>query len=140
MRGRLPPMAPTSHRAPFAGGKLQASRLDAGLTPTQLAHKAGTQRQRIHEWERGDTTPHPHQLADLAAALDIRPDHLVDTTTLRGRRYAAGLTQAEAAQRAGINAAEWSRWESGLAIPPRHQAAVLKALRREGDDTRRGTP
>ena len=86
-------MAPTSHRAPFAGGKLRASRLDAGLTPTQLAHKAGTQRQRIHEWERGDTTP------------------------LRGRRYAAGLTQAEAAQRAGINAAEWSRWESGLARP-----------------------
>ncbi|MCY4370818.1 MAG: helix-turn-helix transcriptional regulator [bacterium] len=40
----------------------------------------------------------------------------------------AGLTQAEAAQRAGTNAAEWSRWESGLAIPNRHQAAVLEAL------------
>ncbi len=140
MGGRLPAMAPTSHRAPFAGGKLRASRLHAGLTPTQLAHKAGTQRQRIHEWERGETTPHAHQLADLAAALDIPAGHLVDVTTLRGRRYAAGLTQAEAAQRAGINAAEWSRWESGLAIPPRHQAAVLEALRRVGDGTRRGTP
>ena len=128
MGGRLRAMAPTGHRAPFAGGKLRASRLAAGLTPTQLAHKAGTQRQRIHEWERGDTTPHPHQLEGLAAALNILPDHLVDITTLRGRRYAAGLTQAEAAQRAGTNAAEWSRWESGLAIPPRHKAAVLEAL------------
>ena len=133
-------MAPTGHRAPFAGGTLRASRLDAGLTPIQLARKAGTQRQRIHEWERGETTPHPHQLADLAAALGVLPDHLVDTTTLRGRRYVAGLTQAEAAQRAGVNAAEWSRWESGLAIPTHHRAAVLEALGGVGGDTVRGTP
>ena len=123
-------MAPTSHRAPFNGG----------LTPIQLARKAGTQRQRIHEWERGETTPHPHQLADLAAALEVPTDWLVDTITLRGRRYAAGLTQAEAAQRASVNAAEWSRWEPGLAIPTRHRTAVLKALGSGAGDTVRDTP
>lgn len=81
-------------------------------------------------WERRDATPHTHKLAALADALGVATGHLVDTGSMRGRRYGAGLTQAEAADLAGVNAVECARWKSGLAMPTRHQPAVREVLHR----------
>ena len=95
-----------------------------GATKTRLTELVGVHRQRIQEWEAGVAAPHPRHLKVLASVLEVEPSVLVACETLRGRRYAAGFTQATAADRIGVSRAEWARWEAGLTIPARHQAAV----------------
>lgn len=48
---------------------------------------------------------------------------------LRRRREEAGLTQEQAAARAGVDGETWGRWERGLTAPqPRNREAIGKAL------------
>lgn len=120
-------MAKTA-RSPFDARRLTAARTAAGLSKTRLAAAVGAHRQRIQEWESGAAAPHPRQVKALAAAVGVDAASLVRCATLRGRRYASGLTQAEAAARVGVDRSEWSRWEAGLPIPERYATAVRCAL------------
>ena len=65
----------------------------------------------------------------LAVELSVTPGELVDTSTLWGKRYAAGLTRAEAARRFGTTAQKWGRWETGYADAHR-RVAMEQALTR----------
>ena len=85
-------------------------------------------RSRVHAWEHGDNAPLPRHLTALGKVLGIPPSSLVTGGSLRGRRYAAGLTQAEASTAVGVDRAEWSRWENGLRIPHKHAAAVERLV------------
>jgi transcriptional regulator with XRE-family HTH domain len=49
--------------------------------------------------------------------------------TIRAARVAAGLTQEEAAQRAGYSRSMWGRYEAGLRVPPpRSIPGIMAAL------------
>jgi transcriptional regulator with XRE-family HTH domain len=49
--------------------------------------------------------------------------------TIRAARVAAGLTQEEAAQRAGYSRSMWGRYEAGLRTPPpRSIPGIMAAL------------
>lgn len=113
-----------NQRPPFDPETLTAAVAASGLSRAAVAERLGVHRQRVYDWEHGTSTPHPHRMPDLAAALGVPARSLVVGRSLRSRRYAAGLTQADAATAVGVDRAEWSRWESGLRIPNRHAAAV----------------
>ncbi|MDE0170484.1 MAG: helix-turn-helix transcriptional regulator [bacterium] len=115
-------------RPPFNPDSLTAARLATGLSRAAVAEQLGVSRSRVHAWERGDNAPLPRHLTALAKVLGITPTSLVEGSSLRSRRYAAGLTQAEASTAVGVDRAEWSRWESGLRIPHRHADAVERLV------------
>jgi transcriptional regulator with XRE-family HTH domain len=49
--------------------------------------------------------------------------------TIRAARVAAGLTQDEAAQRAGYSRSMWGRYEAGQRTPPQRSIpAIMAAL------------
>jgi transcriptional regulator with XRE-family HTH domain len=49
--------------------------------------------------------------------------------TIRAARVAAGLTQEEAAQRAGYSRSMWGRYEAGQRVPPpRSIPGIMAAL------------
>lgn len=108
----------------FRGDVLAARRRALGLVQDEVARRVGVSRQRVTEWEQGATAPHPHRLRTLAEAVGLAPGQLVDRTSLRGRRYAAGLTQTDAAAAVGISAGRWGSWERGEAIPHHHLTTV----------------
>ena len=109
---------------PFNHEALTAARLSAALSRAAVAAQVGVHRQRVYDWESGTSTPHPRHLPALAAAVGVRPEALVVGRSLRSRRYATGLTQAEAAAAVGAARSEWCRWEGGLQIPARFVADV----------------
>ena len=115
-------------RPPFNAEGLAAARSAAGLSRAAVAERLGIHRQRVYDWEQGQSTPHARQLPALAAAVGVRASELVVGRSLRSRRYAAGLTQEAAAAAVGVSRPEWSRWESGLRIPPRHAPAVERLV------------
>ena len=115
-------------RPPFRPEALTTARLAAGMSRAVVAARVGVARGRVHAWENGDSTPHAHQIPALAATVGVAPETLMLDRSLRSRRYATGVTQAEAAAAVGVNRAEWSRWESGLRIPPRFAAAVERLV------------
>ena len=118
---------------------LTTARLAAGMSRAVVAAHVGVARGRVHAWENGDSTPHAHQIPALAATVGVAPETLMRDRSLRSRRYATGVTQAEAAAAVGVtqaeaaaavgvNRAEWSRWEGGLRIPPRFASAVERLV------------
>lgn len=115
-------------RSPFNPESLTAARLAAKLSRAAVAAQLGVHRQRVHDWEQGTSTPHARQVPALAAAVGVPASSLVDGWSLRSRRYAAGLTQEDAAAAVGVARPEWSRWESGLRIPKRYAAAVERLV------------
>lgn len=53
----------------------------------------------------------------------------IEKATIRQRRLAAGLTQAELARRVGVQTSQVSRWERGVAEPSaRHARRLARAL------------
>ena len=114
---------------PFQPAALRRARHRARLTQAELSRRVGTARPRVSEWETGTRTPGPRTLRQLAVQLSVTPGQLVDTSTLRGKRYATGLTRAAAARRFGTTAQKWGRWETGYADAYR-RVAMEQALHR----------
>ena len=114
---------------PFQPAALRRARHRARLTQADLSRRVGTARPRVSEWETGTRTPGPRTLRKLAVELSVTPGQLVDTSTLRGKRYATGLTRAAAARRFGTTAQKWGRWETGYADAHR-RVAMEQALHR----------
>ncbi|MYA02273.1 MAG: helix-turn-helix transcriptional regulator [Chloroflexi bacterium] len=115
-------------RPPFNAEALTAARSAAGLSRAAVAEHLGIHRQRVYDWEQGASTPHARQLPALAEAVGVGAAQLVTGRSLRSRRYAAGLTQEDAAAAVGVSRPEWSRWESGLRIPQRYAPAVERLV------------
>jgi transcriptional regulator with XRE-family HTH domain len=105
--------------AGFDPDKLRAARAAAGLSQRALARRAGVPTTTIAKWEGGFHRPYAGKLAALALALGVPPAALTASDpgagagTLAQLRVAAGLTQQEAASRAGLVRTRYSAIERG---------------------------
>ena len=124
----------------FRSSAFRRARLIARLTQTALAKEIPISRQRIGEWENGTAQPAPHTLQRLIEILDIKPSALVDTSTLRGKRYAAGLTQTEAARLFGTTRRRWGEWERGEASTQQLVAMDQALIRWQSYESTTGQP
>ncbi|MEU4314181.1 helix-turn-helix domain-containing protein [Nocardia sp. NPDC024068] len=131
------------------GARLGRLRTTAGLTQTEMAVRAGTYQDAVSRFERGARRP-PAEV--IAAYLDLLDDthtmsevlgsrtgaapaeRIGDRSSdgrrllgaeLRGLRRHRGLTQAELADRLGVDRSTISTWETGLSRPSPH---ALRAL------------
>lgn len=59
------------------GELLRAARHDRAVSIEVVAHRAGVKRRELRKWEKGDGRPSVHQIANLAAALDLSVEGLV---------------------------------------------------------------
>ena len=104
---------------------VREARERAGLTQLQLAYRVGVVGgERISSWERGLSRPRtPAVLHALAKALKVAPVALLveppEGPDLRWLRFAAGLSTAELAERAGTSVTTIHRWENGQLQRPR---------------------
>lgn len=63
------------------GQRIQAARLEKGLTRKALAELTNDLKQsRINNWERGDRTPGPEEIKQLAKALEVSAAYLMCLT------------------------------------------------------------
>lgn len=60
----------------FSGQHLRAMRTAAGISRTRLAAAVHRCEHTVYLWERGRVTPSANALAQVADALDCRPDDL----------------------------------------------------------------
>ncbi|CAM3437117.1 helix-turn-helix transcriptional regulator [Tsukamurella hominis] len=110
---------PGGIKGTFDRAALRAARKDAGLSVGELAKASGVGVSSIQAWEAGTRRPTVQKLRALMAALggtigDVMPEVAV---TLAERRAAAGLSQAELAERLGVDQATVSQAERGLTRP-----------------------
>lgn len=106
--------------AGFDPGRLRAARMAARLTQTALAAAADVHPNEVGYWEAGTRVPQVETVAVLARALGLRPADLLEPSasgrpTLRQLRVAAGLSQEQAADRAGLQKHRYAALERGEA-------------------------
>lgn len=117
---------------------LRRARLRLGLTQEQLAQQVGAGgHNRISEWERGKSSPHPRHLLMLASALGMHPRQLLAPTPagsldLRRMRIEAGLSTVELSRLVNVSVPTLKRWESGQ-VRNLSQRAPVAALSRALD-------
>jgi predicted ATPase/class 3 adenylate cyclase len=128
------------------GALLKRSRRAARLTQAQLAERAGFSVTYISKLECGARVPQPTTVALLADALSVPPAERATLETalrrpadqrllarppspfgelLRRQRVAAGLTQEELAERAGLSRRGIADLESGARRRPRRDTVAL---------------
>src|SRR5690348_761979 len=74
------------------GQRIQTERLAKGLTRKALEELTEDIKQsRISNWERGDRTPGPAEIKQLAKALDISPAYLMCLTDEKQPKKILGL-------------------------------------------------
>jgi transcriptional regulator with XRE-family HTH domain len=101
--------------ADFDPDKLRGLRHDAGLTQEQLERRANLPARTVVQYENGWRAPYPKRLKELADALGATPDDMIAATaqTLAHLRARTGLTQKDAATRAGLVRTTYSAIERG---------------------------
>ena len=102
----------------FDPQRLRAAREAANLTRGALADAAGVHVSSITEWEAGRQVPRIDKVAALARALSIEPADLLQPVeggalTLERLRVAAGLSQQQTAEAAGMLRNTYSAVERG---------------------------
>lgn len=107
----------------FSTYALLDARLRAGWTRVELAQRIGVAEATVKAWETGARAPKAATQLRLAQAFGIGFEDLeapgpADTADLRRLRESLGLTQAEAADRLGIDASALKRVEAGQELPP----------------------
>ena len=116
--------------------RLRAVRERNGLERRHLAEAVGGHVNEIDAYENGRNRPDPARLKKLADALGVDPLDLLEPgipVTLAVLRERAGLTQAQAAQRAGMTRSTWAACERGeTRIGPARAAQMADALTVEG--------
>jgi transcriptional regulator with XRE-family HTH domain len=129
--------------AGFDPGRLRAARIAAKLTQTALAAAADVHPNEVGYWEAGTRVPQVETVAVLARALGLRPADLLEPSTsgrpnLRQLRVAAGLSQEQAADRAGLQKHRYAALERGEAARPTDAEvdALARALNVESDGAR----
>ena len=101
----------------FSPALLDEARIRARMSQASLAAAAGTSPSAISKYLAGQAAPQPPRLAALARALDVPGSSLLQIPG-RGEglahiRSAAGLTQAQLAERAGIGLKRYEFAELG---------------------------
>lgn len=121
--------------AEFDPGRLRAARMAAKLTQTALAAAADVHPNEVGYWEAGTRVPQVETVAALARALGVSPADLLEPSiggrpTLRQLRVAAGLSQEQAADRAGLQKHRYAALERGEAarLTDAEIAALAHAL------------
>ena len=114
-------MSPVAHHrqkgAPGFSPVLLASALqETGQTPSTLA-KTGLNPNLINKFLRGERSPSPRKLHELAEALGISGLQLLEpgqdgTHSAMQRRFAAGITTMEAGRTLGISGVTYARREA----------------------------
>ena len=102
--------------ADFDPDKLRKLRRERQLTQDQLDRQAGLPPRTIVQYENGHRTPYAHRLRTLAEVLGVSPGDLTakaDAETLAQLRTRRGLTQRDAANRAGLVRTRYSAIERG---------------------------
>jgi transcriptional regulator with XRE-family HTH domain len=129
--------------AGFDPGRLRAARLAANLTQTALAAVADVHPNEVGYWEAGTRVPQVETVAALARALGISPADLLEPSTggrptLRQLRVAAGLSQEQAADRAGLQRHRYAALERGEAarLTDPEVSALAQALAAGSDQIR----
>jgi transcriptional regulator with XRE-family HTH domain len=129
--------------AGFDPGRLRAARLAANLTQTALAAVADVHPNEVGYWEAGTRVPQVETVAALARALGISPADLLEPSTggrptLRQLRVAAGLSQEQAADRAGLQKHRYAALERGEAarLTDGEVSALASALDAGSDQIR----
>lgn len=101
------------------------------MSQADLARSAAASRSDIAKYEAGRSSPQPPRLAALARALGVTAASLLELPPggpgLAHLRAAAGLTQAQAAGRAGIGLKRYEMAELGLRPLSAVDAARLAA-------------
>lgn len=98
----------------FEPALLREARTAAGLSRAGLAAAAQVSENEIAKWETGNRVPQVDTLARLAGALKLSPLELVrkdELTPFQQLRIGAGLSQQEAAERAGLTRGKYSSIE-----------------------------
>ena len=122
------------------GEKLRKARLLTGLTQHAVGSQLDVTGQTVRNWETGRNEPSQEAIESLAAIYNLHPAELkagapfvhpdrnsahsrerikVDPQDLTQARKDTGLSQADAAQRSGINITSIRRYERGIARPTR---------------------
>ena len=122
------------------GKKLREARLLTGLTQHAVGSQLDVTGQTVRNWETGRNEPGPEAIESLAALYNLHPAQLkagapfvhpdcnvahsrerikVNPQDLAQARKDTGLSQADAAQRSGINITSIRRYERGIARPTR---------------------
>ena len=127
----------------FDPQRLRAAREAADLTRAALAEAAGVHVSSIGEWEAGRQVPRVGTVAALARALRIEPVALLqpvegDAFTLHRLRAAAGLSQQQTAEAAGMLRNTYSAVERGetAALSYTDTRALARVLRVTDDRLR----
>ena len=63
---------------------LRAARKKAGFSQREIAEKLFVSAQAVGKWERGDATPGPDAIMQLASILNVSADELLDVQIKRG--------------------------------------------------------
>jgi transcriptional regulator with XRE-family HTH domain len=119
----------------FDPHRLRAARERAGLTQSALAEAAQVQSTAIAQWETGRRVPQIETVRTLADALRLKPADLLDIDpdhdpTLQELRAGRGLSQAQAAEAAGVPRTTYSMIERGenVTLTPADASAIALAL------------
>lgn len=119
----------------FDPARLRAAREHAELTQVALAAAVGAHPSEYGEWESGRRVPRVETVAALARALQLNPLDLVaidedEPRTLQHLRIAAGLSQVDAAAKAGLNRTTYSMLERGeiIKLSSKDAASIAAAL------------
>jgi transcriptional regulator with XRE-family HTH domain len=106
-----------SGSAGFSPERFRDARIRAGKSPAGLAREAGVPRSDISKYEAGQAAPQPPRLGALARALGVSARALLevpaDGESLAHVRAAAGLTQAQLADHAGVTRKRYELAELG---------------------------
>ena len=127
------------------GENIRSIRREQKLTQLALAMRVGVTPQAVGKWERGESEPDISLLLPIAKALNVTAETLFGLENRRGsapasflaeefpeslkcRRLAANLTQAELARKLDVRPQTVSKWENGVCAPDAGYLAALCGL------------
>ena len=127
------------------GENIRSIRREQKLTQLALAMRVGVTPQAVGKWERGESEPDISLLLPIAKALNVTAETLFGLENRRGsapasflaeefpeslkcRRLAANLTQAELARKLDVRPQTVSKWENGACAPDAGYLAALCSL------------
>lgn len=115
-------------------------RKKARVTLANVAEACGVSVGYVSYWQSKDNVPVAHH-ETVAELLGVHPSVFakeIETTTLRGKRKAAGLTQHDVATALGVRLPTVAMWEARNEIPAYHHEAVAALYGIPVDEVRNG--
>ena len=137
LRGQKPPPPSYPKYLVTLGDHLRNRRLDLGLRQFDVARKPGANKDTVHNWESGHTSPAlryiPKIIEFLGHVTENEPRgslHLPDR--LKAYRWVRGVSQKDLALILGVDESTVWHWEQGGTRPSEENTARIEALLRDG--------